>query len=53
MTEWAVFRTPNFDKMKELLKEPIVFDGRNLYDTDRMRENGFHYDSIGRQAVEV
>ncbi|PPK87515.1 UDP-glucose dehydrogenase [Neolewinella xylanilytica] len=53
VTEWAVFRTPDYDKMKELLKEPIIFDGRNLYDTDRMRENGFHYDSIGRQAVEV
>ncbi|WP_116107100.1 UDP-glucose dehydrogenase family protein [Lewinella sp. IMCC34191] len=53
VTEWAVFRTPSYDKMKELLKEPIIFDGRNLYDPERMRENGFHYDSIGRQAVEA
>ena len=53
VTEWSVFRTPNFEKMKELLKEPVVFDGRNLYDLERMREAGFHYDSIGRQPVEA
>jgi UDPglucose 6-dehydrogenase len=51
ITEWSVFRTPSFDKMKDLLTEPLVFDGRNLYDLDRMREAGFHYESIGRQPV--
>jgi UDPglucose 6-dehydrogenase len=48
-TEWGVFRNPNFDTMKHLLKEPIIFDGRNLYDTQEMKELGFHYESIGRQ----
>ncbi|THH39271.1 UDP-glucose dehydrogenase family protein [Neolewinella litorea] len=51
VTEWSVFRTPDFDKMKNLLSSPIIFDGRNLYDTARMQEAGFHYDSIGRQPV--
>ena len=53
MTEWSVFRTPDFDRIKDLLTEPVIFDGRNLYDLERMKENGFHYDSIGRQSVEV
>ena len=51
MTEWSVFRTPNFDKLKEALNSPIVFDGRNLYDLRRMVEAGFYYDSIGRSTV--
>jgi UDPglucose 6-dehydrogenase len=51
VTEWSVFRTPDFERMKELLSEPVVFDGRNLYDLDRMQKAGFHYESIGRKAV--
>jgi UDPglucose 6-dehydrogenase len=51
ITEWSVFRTPSFKVMKELLKEPLVFDGRNLYDLERMKELGFHYNSIGRNPV--
>ncbi len=51
ITEWSVFRTPSFKVMKELLKEPVVFDGRNLYDLERMREYGFQYNSIGRNEV--
>jgi len=51
ITEWSVFRTPSFQVMQELLKEPIIFDGRNLYDLERMREQGFHYDSIGRNKI--
>jgi UDPglucose 6-dehydrogenase len=47
-TEWGVFRNPNFELMKELLNAPAIFDGRNLYDTSEMREQGFHYESIGR-----
>lgn len=50
-TEWSVFRTPSFNVMKELLKTPLIFDGRNLYDLELMEEKGFHYESIGRQAV--
>ena len=53
VTEWSVFRTPSFKAVKELLKEPVIFDGRNLYDLERMEELGFHYDSIGRDKVSV
>jgi UDPglucose 6-dehydrogenase len=48
VTEWQVFRTPDYDHMKELLINPAVFDGRNVYDVDRMRKMGFYYESIGR-----
>ncbi len=48
MTEWNEFRNPNFDKIKTLLKNPVVFDGRNVYDVKKMKENGFDYFSIGR-----
>jgi UDPglucose 6-dehydrogenase len=51
VTEWPVFRTPDFDFMKEKLKAPVIFDGRNLYDLDRMKDNGFYYSSIGRKIV--
>ncbi len=47
-TEWGVFRNPNFKLMKELLKNNVIFDGRNLYDTHEIKEEGFHYESIGR-----
>lgn len=52
MTEWQVFRTPSFDVIAKLLEQKIIFDGRNLYDLEQMRELGFHYDSIGRTRVE-
>ncbi len=48
VTEWKVFRSPNFETMKNLLKEPVIFDGRNLYDPKAMRELGFAYYPIGR-----
>lgn len=48
ITEWQVFRTPDYDKMKEFLNAPVVFDGRNVFDPSRMKELGFHYESIGR-----
>ena len=47
-TEWQLFRTPDFDKMKSLMKGKVIFDGRNLYEPAMMKEKGFHYDSIGR-----
>lgn len=50
-TEWGVFRTPDLNKIKEGLKAPVVFDGRNLYDLDVMRKAGFYYESIGREVV--
>ena len=52
-TEWSVFRNPDFDTMKGLLKEPIVFDGRNLYEVEAMKEKGFYYNSMGRAAAVI
>lgn len=51
-TEWSIFRTPDFGRMKKLLKAPVIFDGRNLFDLDMPRKEGFYYSSIGRQVVE-
>ena len=48
MTEWKMFRNPSLSKMKELMKNLCIFDGRNQYDPDYMRENGFEYKGIGR-----
>jgi UDPglucose 6-dehydrogenase len=50
-TEWQLFRTPDFEKMKSLMKGKVIFDGRNLYEPAAMKEKGFHYDSIGRTGV--
>ncbi|PTX60420.1 UDPglucose 6-dehydrogenase [Kordia periserrulae] len=50
-TEWSIFRTPNFQKLRENLKAPIIFDGRNLYDIAEMEKEGFTYFSIGRKNV--
>lgn len=50
-TEWSLFRTPEFDKMASLLKKKVIFDGRNLYDLQRMKELGYYYSSIGREVV--
>ena len=47
-TEWGVFRNPNFTMIRELLNEPVIFDGRNLYELEEMKTEGFHYESIGR-----
>ncbi len=51
VTEWNEFRNPDLEKIKSLMKEPVIFDGRNLYDLDTMRENNFTYYSVGRTAV--
>jgi UDPglucose 6-dehydrogenase len=48
LTEWNEFRRPDFDRMKKLMKQPVVFDGRNIFDPVRMRERGFVYFGIGR-----
>jgi UDPglucose 6-dehydrogenase len=48
MTEWLAFRNPDFDVMKARLRRPVVVDGRNLYDPDKMRRLGFRYFGIGR-----
>ncbi|HRY98855.1 MAG TPA: UDP-glucose/GDP-mannose dehydrogenase family protein, partial [Bacteroidales bacterium] len=46
-TEWAEFRVPNFETMKSLMKRPVVFDGRNVYDQALMKQRGFDYFCIG------
>jgi UDPglucose 6-dehydrogenase len=51
MTEWSVFRMPEFGRLKTLLKQPAIFDGRNLYDLEDMERLGFYYASIGRKTV--
>ena len=50
-TEWSEFRTPDFGNMVSLLKNKVIFDGRNLFDLNKMQELGFHYVSIGRKVV--
>jgi len=50
-TEWPVFRAPDFDKIKSLLNNNVVFDGRNLYKNSEMKKNGLEYYSIGREEV--
>ncbi len=52
VTEWSVFRTPDFNKIKETLTLPLIFDGRNLYEVEHLEELGFEYHSIGRRAVQ-
>ncbi|MCB0471106.1 MAG: UDP-glucose/GDP-mannose dehydrogenase family protein, partial [Flavobacteriaceae bacterium] len=44
-TEWSIFRTPDFEKMKKKLKNHVIFDGRNLYDTQEIKDEGFYYSS--------
>lgn len=51
MTEWPEFRTPNWDRIGEALNNKVIFDGRNLYDLDRMADKGFDYFSIGRRDI--
>jgi UDPglucose 6-dehydrogenase len=50
-TEWSEFRTPDFNRMKSLLKNAVIFDGRNLFELYQMEEMGFHYESVGRRVI--
>lgn len=50
-TEWGIFRNPDFDRMAQLLKDKVIFDGRNLFDVEEMNERGFYYSSIGRKIA--
>ena len=52
LTEWQPYRRPDLDRVKQMLKEAVVFDGRNLWDVDGMRRAGFSYHSVGRVAAE-
>ena len=49
LTEWKVFKSPDFDSLKRILKTPLIFDGRNLYEPDALLELGIEYHAIGRQ----
>ncbi len=51
VTEWNEFRNPDFERMKSLMKKPVIFDGRNLYKLETMKEYGFTYYAIGRPPV--
>jgi UDPglucose 6-dehydrogenase len=50
-TEWGVFRNPDFDRVKSMMNDAVIFDGRNLFDLEEMTEKGFYYSSIGRNLV--
>jgi len=50
LTEWNEFREPDFEKMRSLMRSPVIFDGRNLFSPEQMRNQGFTYISIGRQS---
>lgn len=50
-TEWSVFRTPDFDKITSILKNKVIFDGRNVFELAEMEALGFHYESVGRPAI--
>jgi len=48
VTEWSEFRRPDFEKMRKLMRSPIIFDGRNLFTPEQMKQSGFTYYSVGR-----
>lgn len=52
-TEWPVFRNPDFDRISSLLKNKVIFDGRNVFSNDSMNGLGFRYESIGRESVNL
>ena len=49
LTEWKEFRSPNFEEMKAQLKTPVIFDGRNQYNTFSLEKKGFEYYQIGKK----
>ncbi len=51
-TEWSIFRNPDFNRVGEILKDKVIFDGRNLFEVEDMNNKGFFYESIGRKTVE-
>lgn len=51
-TEWSVFRNPDFERMEASLKNKVIFDGRNLFDLQKMIEMGYYYNSIGRKLID-
>jgi len=53
LTEWNEFRRPDFDKVKDMLKNPVIFDGRNQYEPERMAQRGFEYFCVGKKTVNI
>jgi len=51
ITEWSAFRTPDFEQMEKAMKHKVIFDGRNLYDLQKMIDLGYYYNSIGRKII--
>jgi UDPglucose 6-dehydrogenase len=51
VTEWRQFKSPDFEAIRSTLKQPVIIDGRNLYDPKLMRTLGIDYDGIGRKAA--
>jgi len=51
LTEWAIFLSPDFEKMGELMRRKVIFDGRNVYELENMEEMDFYYNSIGRRVI--
>ena len=49
VTEWQAFRNPNFERMKSMMRQPVIFDGRNIYDPEHLRELGFTYYGVGKK----
>ena len=49
VTEWQAFRNPNFERIKTMMRHPVLFDGRNIYDPAQLRQLGFTYYSVGRK----
>ena len=53
VTEWSEFRNPDFNKIKSSLQQPVIFDGRNVYTLEKMKELGFYYESMGRTTISL
>jgi len=51
LTEWSLFRTVDFEKMGSMMRERVIFDGRNLYNLDQVEDHGFYYNSVGRRTI--
>lgn len=51
VTEWSEFRNPDFDRIHKQMAHPVIFDGRNVYSLEKMADQGFYYESIGRQTI--
>ena len=51
VTEWSEFRNPDFDRVEKLMKQPCIFDGRNVFSLDKMAELNFYYESMGRKVI--